>query len=384
MVINDVAVTEGNAGTVGANFTVTLSTLSPQTVTVSFSTALGTATAGNDYISSSGTLTFVPGENIKTVTIMVNGDATPELDEAFFVNLSSATNATVTDGQGMGTIINDDTMVSVNCPADSLQTAINQALPGNSVLVSGTCRGNVLIRNEKQRVTLDGGGIAILDGADPNSPVLNVRGKGILIQGFTITGGRNGIEVNRGSNVVINNNVIQASGGHGILVNQLAFAVITNNTIQNNPRAQVMISEESSARIGFNDESETLASPNAIQNNGVGVMVIRSSSARVIGNAIFSNGGDGFMVTTRSSADISDNAIDNNGGLGIFVGENSVAQLGEDSGTSIYQLPNTTSSNNGGFGVACTGGGIVDGRLGTLNGAGGVSTLDSTCVNDLL
>ncbi len=53
-------------------------------------------------------LTFTPGQTSKTVTVLVNGDTTNEANETFFVNLSGAANANITDGQGQGTILNDD------------------------------------------------------------------------------------------------------------------------------------------------------------------------------------------------------------------------------------------------------------------------------------
>ncbi|MDT4952058.1 MAG: hypothetical protein QOJ02_196 [Acidobacteriota bacterium] len=106
--INDVTVTEGNSGTTDAIFTVTLSTVSNSTVTVKYDTADSTATAGSDYQSASGTLTFAPGQTSKTITVTVNGDTAVEPDETFFVNLSNPTNATITDSQGVGTIKNDD------------------------------------------------------------------------------------------------------------------------------------------------------------------------------------------------------------------------------------------------------------------------------------
>jgi hypothetical protein len=106
--INDVTVTEGNSGTTDAIFTVTLSTVSSSTVTVKYDTADSTATAGSDYQSASGTLTFAPGQTSKTITVTVNGDTVVEPDETFFVNLSNPTNATITDSQGVGTIKNDD------------------------------------------------------------------------------------------------------------------------------------------------------------------------------------------------------------------------------------------------------------------------------------
>ncbi|MBK8040935.1 MAG: hypothetical protein IPK22_27945 [Verrucomicrobiaceae bacterium] len=106
--INDMSQTEGNSGTVNLNFTVTLTPASGKTVTVDYSTANNTATAGSDYTATSGTLTFTPGQTTKTVTIAVVGDTTSEPNETFFVNLTNAINAAVSDAQGLGTITNDD------------------------------------------------------------------------------------------------------------------------------------------------------------------------------------------------------------------------------------------------------------------------------------
>src|SRR5206468_2632509 len=109
--INDVTVTEGNGGTTNAIFSVTLSAASSQTITVDFATADDTATvADNDYVAASGTVTFAPGVTSQPVTVTVNGDTKFESNETFFVNLSNPTGgATISDGQGQGTIVNDDT-----------------------------------------------------------------------------------------------------------------------------------------------------------------------------------------------------------------------------------------------------------------------------------
>jgi hypothetical protein len=64
--------------------------------------------ADSDYQATSGTLTFNPGEVSQPVAVLVNGDTNMEPNETFFVNLSNATNATIADGQGVGTIENDD------------------------------------------------------------------------------------------------------------------------------------------------------------------------------------------------------------------------------------------------------------------------------------
>lgn len=112
--INDVTVTEGNSGTVNAVFTATLSAASGQTVTVNYATADGTATQPADYTNTSGSLTFTPGQTTRTITVPVIGETVPEANETFFVNLSGATNATISDNQGVGTITNDDVPVTVS------------------------------------------------------------------------------------------------------------------------------------------------------------------------------------------------------------------------------------------------------------------------------
>jgi len=75
---------------------------------VNFATANGTATAGSDYVANSGTLTFNPGDSAQTVTVLVNGDTTPETTETFVVNLDTPSGAGILDGQGQATITNDD------------------------------------------------------------------------------------------------------------------------------------------------------------------------------------------------------------------------------------------------------------------------------------
>ncbi|MBD2550602.1 type I secretion C-terminal target domain-containing protein [Microcystis elabens FACHB-917] len=108
--INDVSILEGNAGTSLAVFTVTLSTAVAGGASVSFATANGTATAGSDYVATSGTLIFTgnAGET-QTVSVTINGDIIFEPDESFFLNLSAPTNGvTLADSQGLGTILNDD------------------------------------------------------------------------------------------------------------------------------------------------------------------------------------------------------------------------------------------------------------------------------------
>jgi chitinase len=90
-------------------FTVSLSSPSDAQVKVNFATANGSASKNdNDYSGTSGKLTFRPGETRKTVTVLVKGDKRNEADETFFVHLDNAKGASIEDGKGQGTIVNDD------------------------------------------------------------------------------------------------------------------------------------------------------------------------------------------------------------------------------------------------------------------------------------
>ena len=89
-------------------FAVTLSGLTARTVAVDYATADGSATAGADYGSVSGTLTFAPGESSATVSVDIVDDEMYEPDETFVARLSSPVNAVIASGEATGTILDDD------------------------------------------------------------------------------------------------------------------------------------------------------------------------------------------------------------------------------------------------------------------------------------
>jgi hypothetical protein len=106
--INDVQISEGNSGSKTATFTVSLSAPSGQTVTVNCATADGTARSTSDYVSTNSTLNFSLGEVTKTLVVTINGDGIVEGDEAFYIFLSGAVNASIGRARGIGIITNDD------------------------------------------------------------------------------------------------------------------------------------------------------------------------------------------------------------------------------------------------------------------------------------
>ncbi|HEV7765412.1 MAG TPA: Calx-beta domain-containing protein [Thermoanaerobaculia bacterium] len=137
--IGDVSVTEGNAGTANAVFTVTLSTPSLTTVSVDHATADGTATAGSDYAAGSSTLIFAPGVMARTVSIAVSGDGAVEPNETFAIDLTNAANAAIADSQAIGTIDNDD---------------VAPVVPSISISDTGVVEGNSGATNTAFVVTL--------------------------------------------------------------------------------------------------------------------------------------------------------------------------------------------------------------------------------------
>ena len=144
-----------------ASLTVTLSAASTESITVTYTTADGTASAGSDYTAASGTLTFAPGDTAdKTITVTVLDDALDEPDEDFTVTLSALTgtpvNAIIDPATVTVTIGDDDaptvsisgppTVVENGGPATftvSLSAASGQAVTVTYTTADGTATAGV-------------------------------------------------------------------------------------------------------------------------------------------------------------------------------------------------------------------------------------------------
>ncbi|WP_197491106.1 Calx-beta domain-containing protein [Planctomyces sp. SH-PL62] len=89
-------------------FTVRLDAASSSPVTVEYATASGTALADSDFTAASSTLTFAPGVTTRTVFVRTVNDSQAEANETFTLNLSNPFGASIADGQGVGTVRDDD------------------------------------------------------------------------------------------------------------------------------------------------------------------------------------------------------------------------------------------------------------------------------------
>jgi hypothetical protein len=106
--VGNATVTEGNTGTATLSFRVRLSARARQGGSVKFTTADGTATAGSDYQTASGTIRFKSGDRSKTISITVLGDTFVEPDETLTLRLSKPVKVKIARATATGTITNDD------------------------------------------------------------------------------------------------------------------------------------------------------------------------------------------------------------------------------------------------------------------------------------
>jgi uncharacterized repeat protein (TIGR01451 family) len=190
--IKDASVSEPASGSTPAAFAVVLSHSFSQPVMVNFSTANDTgganpATAGSDYTTTSGTVTFNPGETIQTISVPVLADGdNSETAETFLVNLSGATGGTITDSQAVGTITPNGTPGTVIIselrtsgpagPDDDFVELLNNTDADIVVAASDASAGWALVKS--------GGGCSdtpVVVGVIPNGTVIPARGNYLLV-----------------------------------------------------------------------------------------------------------------------------------------------------------------------------------------------------------
>jgi Ca2+-binding RTX toxin-like protein len=228
--ISDVSITEGDFGSQTAALTVSLTQPTITGLTIFFTTVSGTATAGQDFLATSGTLTFGPGDTSKTISVTVLSDRTGEGGESFFVDLSTTSAVGISDSRGEITILDDDILVSID---DVTQTETNgtttfdftvrlNGVPQNSITVNyALANGNAL------------GGFDF--DATPGSVVI-APGTVSTQLSVTVTGdGTAEDDENFFVNIVETNDYALADGqGIGTILNDdgaLPFGVPTNNNI---------------------------------------------------------------------------------------------------------------------------------------------------------
>ncbi|MCC4596163.1 putative Ig domain-containing protein [Xanthomonas campestris pv. phormiicola] len=226
--INDVSLSEGDAGTSNATFTVSLSQpAGAGGVSFDIATADGTATAGVDYVAASLTGQTIPaGSSSATFTVLVNGDTLNEPNETFFVNVSNVTGATVADAQGQGTIVNDDAQPALSIDDVSVNEGNSGTTTATFTVSLSAASGQTVSVNY---ATADGSATA---GSDyvARSGTLTFA-PGVTAQGVAITvNGDTAVEPNETFSVGLSgasNASIATATGTGTILND--DAVVTVN-----------------------------------------------------------------------------------------------------------------------------------------------------------
>jgi nitrous oxidase accessory protein NosD len=246
--------------------------------------------------------------------------------------------------------------ITVNCPGQNLQAAIDGANAGDTINVTGTCSGNI---NVTKMLTLDGQNSATLTAASGTVIYLSPNSR---LKRFTVKGGQVAVGVHHVRQPAwIENNIIELADGDGIfLVN--SYAIITGNTIRRNDVSGIHVASNSTA----------IVQDNLIVNNGNGVIVDTSSEGGISNNSIKLSAQNGVLVKQVSFARISGNVINDNGGSGILVTGNSSVGLGPANSTTVI---------NGGYGLRCEVNSSAEGEFGTLNGTQSAKRINTGCID---
>ena len=312
----------------------------------------------------------------------------------------------------------DDTKtVTVQCDkGKTIGAALAEHKGPLTVQIVGVCEEHVKI--DRDDVSLVAGAVgAGVHGPDTSASTITVTGNRFVLDGLSVTGGRNAIVISGGSRAQIRNCRASADGagivgGIGILFFQGAngtidgceatanksdgvmldggVAVITNSRLVANGRNGVFVFGGSTARIGLTDVF-TMA-PNVISDNGGnGIHITQNSLALVHGNTIANNGtnpaspvGRFGVILFQSRADlIGSNSITGSGSAGVAL-FSSTAFIGDPGfGLPFANVIRGNSTGAPSAGVQAGIGSAVTIRAATIdanNGAGVTLTERSTSV----
>jgi Ca2+-binding RTX toxin-like protein len=215
-------IVEGNTNPQNVTYTVTLSSTSTQTITVQYATANGTAIAGSDYTSTSGTLTFNPGVTSQVINIPILNDSINEANETFSLTLNSPTNASLGTSQTVTTTISDTLSAAATT---TLPTNVENLTLTGTAAINGTGNaGNNVITGNSANNTLSG-----LNGNDTYSFVANsALGTDTITE--TATGGTDTIDFT-GTTAALNVNLGVTTSR--TVNSNLKLILSANNVIEN-------------------------------------------------------------------------------------------------------------------------------------------------------
>ena len=382
--INDLALSEGNAGTTAFTFTVIRSANTSGTTSVDYVTSNGSATtASGDYASASGTLTFNANDATRTFTVLVSGDTALEADETFTVTLSNATGgATLAKATATGFITNDDfetPSLVVDTVSDTVSKTDNLTSLREAILLANTATDPVFVAFDedvfagaRQTITL-------------NSPLPTVTGS------FGISGPSAGVVVT--GRVGPSNALFSVGAGGSVGVARLFFVgsktgvrnggtfflalgglSSSTTNLENNGTANLVFCtvEGSSTGIANSgiltvDTSRFAGNTNALVNAADRTATVKSSTFE--GNAVGAVN-NGAMTLSNSTLSGNGDAVRNQSGNATVIQSTLVGNTNavvNSQNATLRLLRATVAGNGGGLN---TGGGTVELRSTLLVGNG--------------
>ncbi|HKU77811.1 MAG TPA: Calx-beta domain-containing protein [Pyrinomonadaceae bacterium] len=185
--INDIAVLERDSGLFGRRFTVTLSAPSDEIINVTVSTQPGTATNNADFGAGSQVLEFKKGQTSETIDVFVIGDTLVEGTEQFFVNLSNLTgNATIADGQGMGTIVDDDTLLLLTQEGSQRGLVVDSVFQTLESFAINTGELPFFSSDHRMRISLMAIGLKLAPGENASAVAATAEDTGGTVRPLTV------------------------------------------------------------------------------------------------------------------------------------------------------------------------------------------------------
>ena len=233
---------------------------------------------------------------------------------------------------------------TVDCDAgETITSKMAQAQPGDTIMIAGTCNEPVVV--DKDGITLDGGGTAVIDGSGADAPVISVNGhQNVIIKGLTVQNGLHGIRLADSAVAWLEDVIAQGSrfksgydSGAGIVVYTSSTVALTGAVVANDNAGNGIGADTGGSVVALGNfvvEGNRLPPVRfeANGNGGYGISIWANSSFSIFGadTAAFNdNGGSGAHVSSGSSAafGVGSAAFNNNGGSGVAVFEGSTATL---------------------------------------------------------
>jgi hypothetical protein len=207
-------------------------------------------------------------------------------------------------------------MLTVRCnQGETLTAALAQAVPGDTIRLSGQCKETVLITTDDLTLTSTSG--ATIDGQGADQAVLTIDGaRRITLQGLTVQHGLRGVHARRGASVSLTGVTATKNTEQGLRIDENSTASLTDCTAAHNDGSGIWVRDSSSVRF-----QGTLSTQN---NGGNGLSVFNTSSVDFQGTiSTQNNGGTGIRVASSSSAffDGATVTTNNNSAAGIHIRE---------------------------------------------------------------